>query len=703
MRVKIIGTPKDNSSMKRVTPFSNPFKEEEQEPIPQNYRQPQMAYGGAKPNMGTQNGIPIRSLDTSWDYMANVNRGGDQSLSIGAVGKNLPEAKNGMGNINAEKEEQVMGDFNGDGMPVLMNVDGKPHTEGGKDIAVPQGAFVFSDTKALQIKDKDTLKIFGESSLKTPAQIAKKYDLQKYKKIIDDKNADEDDKRTAVLMYENYTNKLNLLASVQESMKEKRGLSNEQVPQHDQEQSMMSEQQEQGIPQPSPVMQKYGGLQEFQGGGPGYQFGVTDQNYIPKTNSIHGYTPGQAQAIIKRLGNGNDNIPYSDEIAGGEGYDFRYGHNNAGLQQAIHEQYPTYDVGNSLYGIKTLSPQDYYTPPPALPDYLDYTKMKGQPVQQPQIASVVPPKSQPNTPVTIPHIPPSPQGNRGILTPDQWRDALLGIKAMSYPNTPPIRQVANYANPQFTPQDDRAFIQNIAGLTKTNAETSNMQGNGPIGRSNAAYENAKAGELISQHVAGTQNTNSAGHDKVSDIAAKNYTDSNTKQQGFNKDYNEESGNYLKDRAGFNFGVMNQFQKNIDSKDTKNRNIAWINRSTPNPFYQVDAQGYPLRDDPYLLQRAQLSGYDREGRTSGSEVEMAGKWRKEYMSQGFTEATAEKMASKKINDMRETATYGPNGTLKSRQERIYKENPEENKFGGKVKKLKSIGSGKQRIRILALPQ
>jgi len=53
----------------------------------------------------------------------------------------------------------------------------------------------------------------------TPAEIAKRYDLNKYKAIIEDETSDELSKNTAQLMVANYTKKLSALAVAQEQMK----------------------------------------------------------------------------------------------------------------------------------------------------------------------------------------------------------------------------------------------------------------------------------------------------------------------------------------------------------------------------------------------------------------------------------------------------------------------------------------------------
>ena len=81
-------------------------------------------------------------------------------------------------NIEVEGGETVIGDINLDGYLEHMSFVGKRHSEGGVPVNIPDGSFIFSDTKKLRIKDKELLKnVFGLSAKKggyTPAEIAKK-------------------------------------------------------------------------------------------------------------------------------------------------------------------------------------------------------------------------------------------------------------------------------------------------------------------------------------------------------------------------------------------------------------------------------------------------------------------------------------------------------------------------------------------------
>ena len=123
-------------------------------------------------------------------------------------------------NVEVEKGEVIAGDLAKDGMLQTAIAGGKRHFEGGTPLNLPDDTFIFSDTKAMKIKDPDFLAKFGKTSGSyTPAELAKQYDVSKYRKILQDPNSDSVDKKTAELMIRNYTMKLGGLALAQESKK----------------------------------------------------------------------------------------------------------------------------------------------------------------------------------------------------------------------------------------------------------------------------------------------------------------------------------------------------------------------------------------------------------------------------------------------------------------------------------------------------
>ena len=168
-----------------------------------------MAYGG----------------QANWGLDLNSNKVYDDMPDnpYGSISSTIKEVPREEANIEAEGGETVYADVDGDGGLEHMKISGNRHTQGGVPLNVPEGSFVFSDTKKMKIKSKTVLDMFGlteRSQGYTPAEIAKRYDLNKYKAIIEDPTSDDVSKSTAELMVKNYKKKLAYLALLQESMKD---------------------------------------------------------------------------------------------------------------------------------------------------------------------------------------------------------------------------------------------------------------------------------------------------------------------------------------------------------------------------------------------------------------------------------------------------------------------------------------------------
>ena len=167
-----------------------------------------MAYGGQS-NYGLDLG-QRNVFDTMTDLRSE------------SVSNTLSEVPREEANIEAEGGETVYGDLDGDGGLEHSKIVGKRHTQGGVPLNVPEGSFIFSDTKKMKIKDPEVLKGFGlnaKSGGYTPAEIAKRYDINKYKAVLEDPYSDDMSKATAQLMIKNYQKKLGMLSVVQEAMK----------------------------------------------------------------------------------------------------------------------------------------------------------------------------------------------------------------------------------------------------------------------------------------------------------------------------------------------------------------------------------------------------------------------------------------------------------------------------------------------------
>jgi len=129
-------------------------------------------------------------------------------------------------NLEAEGGETVYGDLNGDSFPEHKIIKGPRHSSGGVPLKLPDDTFIFSDTASMKINDPIILKMFGKVAKKgkgnkgyTPATLAKQYDIDSYRVILQDPNSDPISIKTAELMIKNYNLKLGALALAQESKK----------------------------------------------------------------------------------------------------------------------------------------------------------------------------------------------------------------------------------------------------------------------------------------------------------------------------------------------------------------------------------------------------------------------------------------------------------------------------------------------------
>jgi hypothetical protein len=139
------------------------------------------------------------------------------------VNRTLKPTSREHANLEAEKGETVITNLSQGGIPEFYNIGGKRHYDGGTPLNLPADSFIFSRDRKMKIKDKDVLAQFGITNAKkggvTPADISKKYDINKYRKILADPSSDRYQRETAEMMIENYNYKLGGLAMVQESMK----------------------------------------------------------------------------------------------------------------------------------------------------------------------------------------------------------------------------------------------------------------------------------------------------------------------------------------------------------------------------------------------------------------------------------------------------------------------------------------------------
>lgn len=148
-------------------------------------------------------------------------RASDKTFYKG-VKDSISAVPRGEANLEAEGGETAFGPISGQSIPDHVKIKGKRHHEGGVPLNLPDDTFIFSDTASLRINDPAVLAMFNKTPKKggyTPAELAKPYNINKYKSILLDPDTGKLERNTATIMIKNYVMKLGALALVQESMK----------------------------------------------------------------------------------------------------------------------------------------------------------------------------------------------------------------------------------------------------------------------------------------------------------------------------------------------------------------------------------------------------------------------------------------------------------------------------------------------------
>jgi hypothetical protein len=260
--------------------------------------------------------------------------GADYNAYIGKkpseVRKTMTSVPREQANLEAEGGETVVGNIDGSGMPSKYNIEGPRHHSGGVPLNLPDDSFIFSDTKSMIIKDPKILKMFGVSEKKggyTPAELSKKYDLNKYRKILQDPNSDKLERKTAELMVKNYTIKLGALALAQESQKgfpqgipvlarpymESMGIKEEELVPQEPQQEQMAQQAPQQMPDGSPIAMPQEMMEQM----PMAMYGMNMGGYDFPYYQTGGFLPKVQNGIISEP---SDNIYYGP---GDSEYDMR--------------------------------------------------------------------------------------------------------------------------------------------------------------------------------------------------------------------------------------------------------------------------------------------------------------------------------------------------------------------------------------------
>ena len=181
---------------------------------------PQAGYGG------TQNAKAVNQLYGNSAYMMNMFNGATKGEPQEEYNQTLGPDPRSISVLEAEKGETLVRKGTNSTIPEFFKIGGKRHSEGGTPLAGDKAtpdSFIYSDTKAMKIKDPAILESFGFTAKKggyTPAKISKKFDLNS-KELREGLYSDSDPlrKKTAVMMADNYISNLGKLALVQESQK----------------------------------------------------------------------------------------------------------------------------------------------------------------------------------------------------------------------------------------------------------------------------------------------------------------------------------------------------------------------------------------------------------------------------------------------------------------------------------------------------
>lgn len=206
------------------------------------------------------------------------------------IGKSYPIEKDPeKANIEAEKGELILTkEYE------LYKIHGKDHSKGGSPISANEGDFIFS--KRITSKGDAFDKIFGKFDPKKEysfAEVAEKFiDMNEFKVLMESKNPL--DRKTGLMMFEEYRDKLGMLAFLQETVK---GLPNG-IP------SISAPMMEKMVQQPegsaSETIMKKGGsiLKQYAPGGEAWIAGEPPRGVIKKRNEAADSNSG-----VQRLGN----------------------------------------------------------------------------------------------------------------------------------------------------------------------------------------------------------------------------------------------------------------------------------------------------------------------------------------------------------------------------------------------------------------
>lgn len=671
-RVKI--TPPSNKRV-RITP-------------PQDNQIPMAKYGQAVDNSKQH----MFEFDNRWNpgsYQGQIGVNPDPD-PYARTGNTLPEVGPDKANVNAELDEQVVGNFTPDGLPSLMAVGGPSHAKGGKDIKVPDGSFIFSTTPSLTItnpygeqspqsdgivtakkggsihtKEKQSgiglpygFKDFGASKPTTPAKLAKQYKLQNYTKTLSDPKSDPVSKKTAELMVANYGGKLNQLAELQEAKKKKMGLGDNQ-----QQQPQM------------PIAQLGGGRYDD----------VFDANG-------YGNTQKSSTSQSSTGNSGNRKVRVHSPIDPGNSYSgepFRFDQNPVPVDNGN----TAADMYNRrMYGdnIAPLPIDPVVQLPTSIPQPTNMSQVSNPDTRLGSYGTTTDDKQQTNVPFTAP-------------TPDKWGFANSLLNAATIHRYPGWEAPNGAVTPNTVFEDPTRAIAATQEAANASGYNNALSGNSRAARAQSAASQGIAGEQAANIAASTNNRNvqvsNQASEKVADRANRLHAEN---AQRLSKMYQEnvisaqQYDNSMRDSR-------NDTVKQAQTMWNDRSKLDFLNKTSPY-FYDnpnTGARGFKSPEakahfDNEFNRIAQGSGYSK-GTTDKAYADYTNEMRT-HPEMYKTDAQKSRLLNYVLGESgskeSESLKEGPFGQIENQTVHNV---PVNNQFGGKIPKRQFGGMSQHQLK------
>lgn len=471
----------------------------------------------------------------NWDnnYQTGNETNGEQGFR-----STLSAAPREQSNVEAERGETALADFDGDGQLEHMNIGGERHFNGGTPLQLPQGAFIFSDTRKMKLGGP-ILAEFGKSEKTkqkfTPAKLSKQYDINLFKQKLKNESDDKYATDTAELMIQNNQEHLGKLAYVQEAMK---GFPNG-MPQVAQQ--LMGEEQQQ-----TPMARMGGsfGLPKAKAGLPIDLYGKANTlaGNITPTNQSNMYNKdgeylNRWESIIPGISKMDNkfaqNKIYDYTLSTPEGMSKikdmwkKYGLTNKGKELKGWNQWSNngkfsdaqlddhalgqlkYAYADGMFGARQLEPDQIRQKIPFNPPL---NKIPGQipgiinPNFTPNVPGIAPPQSE--NPGITPNTPAYTNGNPTSVGPNAF-DVMNFVHAAGRPidhiRPQLFRTNAQISNPTLL--DNTAEIQQIQSNANTANQVVQNTANGQVARANSMGITGRLFDPINQSNGQTNNGN----------------------------------------------------------------------------------------------------------------------------------------------------------------------------------------------------